>query len=94
MSEPEEEDLTKFDLDDLIKIANKVAEEMVREKVTREGVERLFKVSSELRKRVCGNPQKGTSSAVRRPPPAAVARPDRGTAPSRTAGILPRRGRT
>jgi glycine cleavage system protein P-like pyridoxal-binding family len=66
MSEPEEEDLTKFDLDDLIEIANKITEQMVREKATQASAERLFKISAELLNRVSGHLQEASSRVGRR----------------------------
>jgi hypothetical protein len=51
MAELEEEDLTKFDQNDLIAVANKVVKEMAEEGATKERAEKLRKVALELGKK-------------------------------------------
>jgi hypothetical protein len=93
MSEPEEEDLTKLQLQDLIERAYKIAKQMVREGANQETVEGLFTISSELRKRVCGSLQEPSSTVAPRCPQIKIAKRPIGNEirGSRTKG-LPRSG--
>lgn len=85
----EEEDLTRFRIDDLLAVVDEVAANLGQ---TKDGL-KLLKVSKELRKRNSQNPKQSGSSVP--PAPQVAVRPSKGV-PSRTANLRdpgPRGGR-
>ena len=76
MLRPEEEDLTKFDLNDLLNEVQKVADKMRLEGLTQKGADELSKLASRLKR----------AAAPRRPAQIAhaVRRIDKGVEHSRT----------
>jgi len=89
MPEEQEEDLSKFDLQDLINIANEIAQQMAQ------GAERLAKVSSAIAKKTPCNVQKPNSPVPLRPPEIRSATPRyvKEIQGSRTKGLEAPRGR-
>jgi hypothetical protein len=95
MAESEEEDLTRFGIEELLAVVDDVATSIERNKSTKEQAEKLRKVAEELRRRNSEELQQSGASAT--PHPAKVGFAKRSLereVPSRTKNLKPPGGRS